>query len=487
MCTFSLIILLAVCVALFPRFADGGGPTQAELIDTVLKNSKPLEFPRGKRFPLFTWSIRGVGTDDPGKAEERIRKLDAHGFGVFSTWNPNSKEKSLAEGLMTARIQQKLGLRVCVDANACVYHFCDGSPDTAHVDANGKKFFDMSFHEKTKMGCPFAMEGRYAVIAEQVESFAREYKKAGLKIDFAFADWEIDGAIEWNEAWAHSKRCVRCMENIPGIENFEKFQSAIRKVRCRMQKESYADALKKYFPEVLVGNYGVYPHEGVRYWYDWFEKNVEGAPFVADQKAKYRKWFHEFALTGFTYGMPVVYTWIPTFTWYNYKNPDYRWFYNMLLVASNAGKSTPADIPLMTFVHWNTVAIPGFPENIKVTQMSEEAYQELMWHILLRGHDGLFIWCPRSQTPEETRLVHEVYAASLEFADFLNNGTPVTFHVPKEGGPVVSAVKLGDRLLVRRTDFTDDQKPVTLEVQGVSVTIPRVKGKCQVLDLKGAR
>jgi hypothetical protein len=31
------------------------------------------------------------------------------------------------------------------------------------------------------------------------------------------------------------------------------------------------------FPGVLVGNYVVYPHNGFRYWYDYFEGFVEGA------------------------------------------------------------------------------------------------------------------------------------------------------------------------------------------------------------------
>jgi len=480
-----LVICLVLCVVLMPFAAEAGGkgPTQAELIRTVLQNTKPLEHPRRGRLPLYLWSVRGVGTDDDESAERIIRELDARGIGVIGVWDPHKRKESLAEALRIAMIQKKLGLRVNVDANRCTYRFCDGSDETAHVDEKGGKFFDLSFSPGIKMGCPFALEHRFSVVAEQVEYFAREYKKRGLDVDFVFADWEIDGAIEWNDAWANSKRCVRCRENIEDIDDFASFQAAVRKVRSRMQRETYADVMRKYFPKTLVGNYGVYPHDGLRYWYDWFERFVEGAPFEADGRAKYRAWFDEFPLTHFTFAMPVVYTWIPIYTWYDFKNTDYRWFYNMLLVASNAGRSTPADVPIVTFVHWTTVRIPSFPKEEKVEQMSEETYQELLWHMLLRGHDTFFVWTPRALTAVETRLVHEVYAASLEYAAFLDKGKPVTFDVPKRARAVVSALQLGDKLLVRRTDFADNRDPVPLMVGSKRILVPWAKGRCQVLSL----
>ena len=116
-------------------------------------------------------------------------------------------------------------------------------------------------------------------------------------------------------------------------------------------------------------------------------------------------------------------------------------------------------------------------------QFSEEKYRELLWHLLLRGHDALFMWSPRDQALKESQLAHQVYAESHEYRDFLAHGTPVSFTVPKQPGPVVSALRRDDRLLVRRTDFTDTDAVVELEVDGRVLQVPRLEGSCQVMTL----
>jgi hypothetical protein len=207
---------------------------------------------------------------------------------------------------------------------------------------------------------------------------------------------------------------------------------------------------------------------------------VEGAPHRLDGRARYRKWFDEFPLTGYTFAMPVIYPWYPIFGWYDFDNPDYRWFYNLLL---NAGRSTPAGIPIIPFVHWHTTEPPRRPDP-RVRQLSKEKYQELLWHLLLRGHDTFFVWSPRTEALEESKLVHQVYADSHRYLDFLQRGTPVSFEVPKTPGPVVSALRLGSRLLVQRTDFDATASPVFLRLEGRTVEVPRLSG-AQVLELAG--
>ena len=142
--------------------------------------------------------------------------------------------------------------------------------------------------------------------------------------------------------------------------------------------------------------------------------------------------------------MPVVYTWYPTYGWYDFDDPDYRWFYNLLLVASNAGRSKPGQVPVISFVHWHTTAPPAAADP-QVKQFSREAYQELLWHMLLRGTDTFFLWCPEAEDFEECRLVQQVYAAAQPYAEFFKRGTPITFEVPKRPGAVVSGLRLGRR------------------------------------------
>jgi len=475
---------LAITMAGGANAQEGRRMTQAELIQTVLQVTQPLEHPRGNRLPLYLWSTMGPGTTDDAETEKIIRSLDARGIALLASWNPRNRDATLAEGLRIGAIQKRLGLPAHINANACLYSFFNGDERTAHVTESGEPFFDSSFGERYKMGCPFALEHRVPAMREQVEFFVRAYKERDIEIAFAFADWEIDGPIEWNGAWDASKRCARCRKEIPRIDDFHSFQTTLRKIRADLQRRVFAEPVKQAFPKALVGNYAVYPNNGKRYWYDYFELEPgEGIPYEMDQKAKVRPWFaDEFRLSGYSFAMPVVYTWYRIFHWYDFENTDYRWFYNMLQVGSNAGEHTPAEVPIITFVHWHTTALPKDAEPVK--QFSEEKYQELLWHLLLRGHDTFFSWCPRAETAVEVRLLHQVWAAALEYRDFLDRGTPVTFHVPPKPGPVVSGLRLGNRVLVRRTEFDDTPGPVSLKIDGKTLAVPRAPGRCQVLTLR---
>ena len=450
-------------------------------IQVVLDATKPLRVDRTERLGLYLWQAMDPGPLDDKAAEKLVKMLNERGIGLISSWNPRNREKSLAESFTIARAQKKLGLRVNINATRCLYSFFNGDEQTAHVDDQGKLFWDESFGQR-KMGCPFALDFRRPYIQEQLEYFVRAFKKARLDVDFIFADWEIDGPIEFNEAHAVSKRCRRCRQNIKNIDDFEEFQKALRKLRCELQREVYAEPTKKNFPAALVGNYGVYPHNGYRYWYDYYEYYVDGQPCQADQRAKYRKWYHEFPETGYTFAMPVVYPWGRIFDWYDYADTDYRWFYNMLLVASNAGQHTPAEIPIISFVHWHTIKTKHSVGEAK--QFSKDKYQELLWHMLFRGTNTFFLWCPRQQAAKEIQLVHQVYAEAQQYGEFLSKGKPINFNVPKQPGTVISGLRLEDRVLVRRTDFNKSKEPVQIAIGERKIKVEAARQPLQIISLK---
>jgi len=450
-------------------------------IQCVLDETQPLKYDRGRRLPLYLWQAMDPGALNDQAATELLRILNDRGIGLISSWNPGNRQKSLSDSLTIAKAQKQLGLRVNINATKCLYSFFNGDERTAHVDENGMPFWDKSFGKK-KMGCPFAIDFRRPVIRRQLEYFVRAFKKANLEVDFIFADWEIDGPIEFNDAHSASKECRRCMQNIRDIDDFGEFQRVLRKLRCELQREVYAEPVKENFPGALVGNYGVYPHNGYRYWYDYYERYVDGQPYQSDQRARYRKWYQEFPETGYTFAMPVVYTWRRIFDWYDYADTDYRWFYNMLLVASNAGRSTPGEIPVISFVHWHTIKTR--PPTGAVPQFTETIYQELLWHMLLRGNDTFFLWCRREQAPKEIRLVHQVYSEAQRYGEFLSGGKPITFAVPKKTGPVISGLRLNDRLLIRRTDFGKADEPVRIKVDGKTIEVGIDPGECQILSLR---
>ena len=165
------------------------------------------------------------------------------------------------------------------------------------------------------MGCPFRIRHRYDELTEQVAFFVRGYRKAEVPLDFVFGDWEVDGPLEVNRAWEAARRCRVCRDNIARIDDFSAFQKAVRIERSKATKDCYTNPILREYPQALVGNYGVYPHDGYRYWYDYFEEFVDYHPHITDQRARYRKWYDDFPSTGYTLAMPVVYPWARGYLW----------------------------------------------------------------------------------------------------------------------------------------------------------------------------
>ena len=463
--------------------AGDGWEDYPESIKVVLKNTAPLSHPRGKRLPLLLWPVHEGVVADAALQKRIIRDLDERGVAMIATWDISRKEQSIADSLRVARIQQELGLHVCVNANPVMYSFFNGDESTAHLDDQDRPFFDESI-QGGRIGCPFRLDDRYEPMRQKIQTFVAAYREAGVPLDFVYGDWEIDGPLEINRAWDASRRCTVCRRQIADIDTFDAFARAVRTKRAEATRLCYARPILDHYPEALVGNYGVYPNSGTRYWYDYFEQFVEYHPHTMDQRAPYRRWYEDFSRTGYTFAMPVVYPWARLFEWYDFASGDYRWFYNMLLVASNAGRHTDRAVPIIPFVHWHRVFYPK-PADDAITQMSEQAYAELLWHMLLRGTDTFFLWCQKHEAPKEVALLHGVWAEALQYADWLDRGEPITFDVPGRQQPVVSGLRIGNRLLVRRTDFDDSQKdPVVMEVAGTSVSIPAAPGRCQILNLK---
>ncbi len=451
-------------------------------IQVVLDNTTPLKYERGYRLPLYLWPAADPGDLTDMEAEKLVKELDSRGIGLVSSWEVKDQEKAASRGLTIARAQKKLGQRVNIDATALMYSFFDGDERTAHIDENGNAFFDDSFG-KQKMGCPFAVDFRKTEIRERFEKYINKYKEEGITIDFIWTDWEVDGPLEVNRAYEASMKCKRCRENLGKDFTFIQFQKTLREMRSYLQNYCYSAPVLAAFPKALVGNYAVYPNDGYRYWYDYFEHYVDGQPFKADQAAKYRKWYNDFPATGYTFAMPVVYPWWETFKWYDFENPDYRWFYNMLMNASNAGRSTPQNIPIISFVHWNTIFVGANPDTT-VKQMSVKCYQELIWHMLLRGTDGLYMWCGKKEFPEEVRILHEVYASAQQYGDFLEHGLPINYDLPGQAGAVISGLALGDSVLVRRTDFGSNHEPVKILAGTKLISVDYAPDICRVIYLK---
>ncbi len=478
---FSLLIVFFSIIAC-SQYVEQDDITWPENIQVILDNTTYLEYDRDNRLPLFLWPAINPGKLNDRSIEILVNELNKRGIGIVSSWNMTDKEENLLQCITIGKAQKKLGQMININATSLLYGFYLDDESTAHIDENGNYFFDDSFDSRRKMGCPFTLDSRKNEIRDRVNYFLSRYKKEGLSVDFIFADWEIDGPIEVNHAYESSKRCTRCRKHLGENFSFGEFQKAMREMRSYLQYYTYSLPVLSYFPDALIGNYAVYPNDGYRYWYDYFEFLTDNHPYKTEQKAAYRQWYNDFPLTGYTFAMPVVYPWWEIFTWYDFENLDYRWFYNMLLNASNAGKSTTQNTPIIPFVHWNTV-FSGVEPDPSIIQMSKNSYQELLWHMLLRGSDTFFMWCKKTEFAEETRLVHEVYAAAQQYGDFLEKGWPITFDIPDNPGVIISGLALGDSVLVRRTDFCENREPVEILVGTKTIKVHYMPDKCGVIAL----
>lgn len=441
-------------------------------LDILINNSHPLQHKRGKRFPLYIWSADLDELKHDAEVEETLKKLDERGLMVFHKWSQRNLKRRLEKLIQIGRIQTRLGIPVSINATPLSYRFFNGNSETAHRDSNHKPFFDRSFSKKVKMGCPFTLKTQYARMIGKWLPFLKAYKAAGITPDFIAIDWEVDGPHEWNNAWENSKKCIRCQRLIRNIEEFRYFQKAIRNLRAQAQKEVFSAPIREFFPSVKIGNYGEYPDQGFRYWWDYFEWREAGET--------YRPWVHNFPQSGYTVAMPVVYTWHWIYKLYDFKNPQYRWFYNMLKVGSNAGKSTPSATPIISFLHWTTLNPEKLPQ--KYTPLNEKNYKELLWHLLLRGHDAFCLWTPLGDLRKELIPLHQVYQESMEFSPFILDGKPLWFDVPTEG-PVISGILYQNQLLVRRTDFGEMEGSVQKKVKGHRISIPPLNQKNQIILL----
>lgn len=194
-------------------------------IQSVLENTTPPKFSRNQRLPLYLWSASDTGKLTEKDAEYLVKELDRRGVGLNISWD--IKREQLDPALTIAKALKKSGQRVNINATSLPYPFFVGDERTAHVDKDGKPFFDDSFGS-TKMGCHFAIDFRKKEIHERIEFSVNEFKEEDLPIDFIFADWGIDGPIEVNRKFENSKKCTRCCEHLGIGFTFPDFQNTMR-------------------------------------------------------------------------------------------------------------------------------------------------------------------------------------------------------------------------------------------------------------------
>lgn len=480
MSTAALTILGALIAIVFAQPVTAQRTTSEDVIRGIVEEVQPLQHPLHDTLqPIRGSRISGWLPEDDDDARALLLDLHERGVGLYAHWRVGSDD-AREFALRLGSLQQELGLAVSVHATSAMTGFYNGDESTFHVADDGSTF-SWNLQGSRKMGCPFRLEERAEVVRGQWEELVGAYRDAGLQIDWVSMDWYSDGPIEWNESWDASKRCVICRKEIPEINNFLTFQDTLRALRGELQRECAVEVVQAHNPEVLIGNWAVAPHDGWRYWYDFYETLPEGAPYREHQLARYRTWADEFSHTGYTYANPTCYPWNEMFPWYpDYPN-EFRWFYILMKSGANAAANASPELPLIPWTKWHPTPPRGDDELSPA--MSLETYREFLAHMLLRGSDGFMMWCQPPETVAEVAAIVPALDEALRYREFLELGKPMLFEVPSQPGTIVSALLLDGRLLVRRTDFGGHTEPVTRRIDGDLVRIPHVPGEYQIIQM----
>ena len=68
---------------------------------------------------------------------------------------------------------------------------------------------------------------------------------------------------------------------------------------------------------------------------------------------------------------------------------------------------------------------------------------------------------------------------------WLEDGEAVNFSVPTQPGPIISGLRIGNWVLVRRSDFGDQPaRKITLQFGKQTLVVPPLTGTCQVIELR---
>jgi hypothetical protein len=489
-----LVGLLLLPLLLYPATAARSGEATGDVaapFAALLEAIPPLTSPLGQRPPLFLWSPEMPVTASDAQLETTLQALQARGLCLFLRWQPEASN-TMTQLQRVAGIQKRLGLPVAVDATPVSHGLFPKGDAYSHVGQDGKPFRGSGL--SWNPGCPCRATSRNDAVRGRIESYARAQQAAQLPLDYWISDWELDGPNEWKQSWAVARKCVTCCRRIPDIAtNFPAFQAVVRQLRAEMQRENFVQPVQACFPAVRIGNYAMNPHDGYRYYWDYYEEDAFGKPNLAEgiayrreQGAYYRPWWRgEFETSGYNLAAPVIYAWYHLFANYAFTNTDYRWFYGMLLEGTSVTRHTPANTPLIPFLHGLPIGAPDKPSDRPAgfAPLSAAMFKELAWHLLLRGADSFILWAPGDEV-RELQPLQAAYAESLAYPEFFEKGTPVLFDLPNQPGVVVSALKLDGKLLVRRTDFGNPAGPFTITLDRQKLAVPLAPGRCQVLTLE---
>ena len=313
--------------------------------------------------------------------------------------------------------------------------------------------------------CPLLLEG-WRLQAEQLRSTYRAFRDAGVTVNAAWLDWEIEpypGKSQWREARA----CSRCSEMFPPgvLDDFDRYRGFITRWRVGLFSSYVAAPILEVFPRCSVTNWELVMSSA-----DHPTPRWSGAAAVPPT-----------GIGLFTAANPVAYgntawyglNWKAEWNWpLDQPHMDRLYTSVMLGQFSMHEQNAQRAAPEKQSIPW-VDRYCADDRDPKIPILSRARYREILRHLWLRGADGMQIFNPNwfPDQPEKAAIVTEeiedavaVYDELLADRRFLEGGTTMNTAVvpPPDDSSIWSGLRLGDEAVIRT--FTQGSQPVKLSI-----------------------
>lgn len=436
-----LLLLVGACAPLAPVYPPEK-PAEAPKVDwlAVLRDLvPPLKHERGGRWPLVLWS-------DPPAEEltpEAVRMLLARGIVPHIRLDKAS--------IPLARILQEAGAPVIAvegKGGNWPYSLAGDTVEWANRYPPGQEVKE----EWRSLPSPMILKG-WQVASDQLRDTLAAFKAAGIGLDAAWLDWEVE----------------------PHTASF-KATVASPSSRALLPSSAAADP-------------GVFARLRLHLWMGLVSAYAAGPIREAYPKASVTNWMavlssadhpvptwtgHPLPPTGpslltasnpTAYGVDLAFAAGWDDAWSLDRDHVDRFFLNVLLRQVSAdGQNRWRTAPYMDSFPWVARWVRILDEEKKgegekpppIPAMSREAYREALRHLWLRAVDGMQVFNSATTSDAESAVTEVVDAAvvydeMLGFRDFLERGEVLNLEYPGPEGDraLWSGLRLGDRALVR--------------------------------------
>jgi hypothetical protein len=395
----------------------------------------PLGHERGDRWPLVLWS-------DPPAADlspEAVRMLLARGI------VPHIRlDKAF---IPLARILQDVGAPVIAvegKGGNWPYSLAGDAADWAHRYPKDREVKE----EWRTAPSPMILKG-WRVAADRIRDTLAAFRAAGIVLDAAWLDWEVEPHTASFEAAVASPSSRALLP--PGA-------AAHPSVFARFRLHLWMGLMSAYAAGPIRE---AYPKASVTNWMAVLSSFDRPVPTWTGHALPPTGPSLMTASNPTAYGVDLAFAAGWDESWPLDRDRVDRFYLNVLLRqvsadTENRRRTAPYLDSFPWVARWVRILDQEGKGDLKVPMMSRETYREALRHLWLRGIDGMQVFNSATTSDPETAIgevedAQAVFDEMLGFREFLEGGEVMnTDHPGPEGDrPLWSGLRLGHRALVR--------------------------------------